>query len=62
MTQEDITLWVNHINPTARGSLNGRIPFELASLLLDKKLFQLLHLELVEPDKVLLKPVLLNQR
>lgn len=62
MAQEDITLCVNHINSTARGSLNGRTPFELASLLLDKKLFQLLHLELVEPDKVLLKPALLKQR
>ena len=62
MTQEDITLCINHINSTARGSLNGRTPFELASLLLDKKLFELLHLELVEPNKVLLKPALLKQR
>lgn len=62
MTQEDITLCINHINSTARGSLNGRTPFELASLLLDKKLFGLLHLEPVEPDKVLLKPALLKQR
>ena len=61
MTQDDITRCMNHINSTARGSLNGRTPFELASLLLDEKLFQLLHLELVEPDKVLLKPVLLKQ-
>ena len=62
MTQEDITLCVNHINSTARGSLNGRTPFELASLLLDEKLFTLLHLEPVEPDRVLLKPALLKQR
>lgn len=62
MTQQDITLAVNHINSTARGSLNGRTPFELASLLLDEKLFKLLHLERVEPDSVLLKPVLLKQR
>ena len=62
MTQEDITLCINHINSTARGSLNGRTPFELATLLLDEKLFKLLHLEPVEPDKVLLKPALLKQR
>lgn len=62
LTQEDITLCVNHINSTARGSLNGRTPFELASLLLNEELFRLLHLELVEPDKVLLKPALLIQR
>lgn len=62
MTQEDITLAINHINSTARGSLNGRTPFELASLLLDEKLLKLLHLERVEPDRVLLKPALLKQR
>lgn len=61
MTQEDITLCINHINSTARGSLNGRTPYALASMLLDKKLFELLHLEPVEPDKVLLKPALLKQ-
>ena len=61
MTQEMITLSINHINSTARGSLNGRTPFELATLLLDEKLFKLLHLEQVEPDKVLLKPALLRQ-
>ena len=62
MTQEDITLCANHINSTARGSLNGRTPFELASLLLDRKLLTLLQMEPVEPDKVLLKPALLKQR
>jgi IS30 family transposase len=62
MTQDDITLCINHINSTARGSLNSRTPFELASMLLDEKLFRLLHLEAVEPDKVLLKPALLKQR
>lgn len=62
MTQEDITLAINHINSTARGSLNGRTPFELASLLPDEKLLKLLHLERVEPDSVLLKPALLKQR
>ena len=62
MTQDDITLCINHINSTARGSLNGRTPFELASMLLDEKLFKLLHLKHVEPDSVLLKPALLKQR
>ena len=62
MTQHDITLCINHINSTARGSLNGRTPFELASMLLDEKLFRLLHLNPVEPDNVLLKPALLKQR
>lgn len=43
----------------ARGSLNDRTPFELAFMLLDVKLFELLHLKPVEPDSVLLKPALL---
>ena len=60
MTQEDITLCINHINSTARGSLNGQTPFELAPLLLYRKLFTLLYLKPVEPDKVLLKPALLK--
>ena len=29
-TQEDITLMMNHINSTARASLNGNTPFKLA--------------------------------
>jgi len=61
MTQEDITLCINHINSTARGSLNSLTPHALASMLLDKKLFELLHLEPVEPDRALLKPSLLKQ-
>lgn len=43
--QEDITLMLNHINSTAKASLNGHNPFELASLLLDKKSFEVLGLE-----------------
>ena len=62
LKQEDITLAINHINSTARGSLNGRTPYQIASLLLDEELLNLLHLEPVEPDKVLLKPALLKQR
>lgn len=62
LNQEDITLVINHINSTARGSLNGHTPYQIASLLLDEELFNLLHLEPVEPDKVLLKPALLKQR
>lgn len=36
-TQEDINLMTSHINSTARDSLNGSTPFDLATLLLDKK-------------------------
>ena len=32
-TQKDITLMMNHINSTARASLNGSTPFKLAQML-----------------------------
>lgn len=34
-TQKDITLMINHVNSTARASLNGSTPLKLAQLLLD---------------------------
>lgn len=37
----DVTLMMNHINSIARASLNGRTPFELASLLLPGSLLKL---------------------
>jgi IS30 family transposase len=59
-TQEDITLLMNHINSVARASLNDKTPFELAELLLDKKLLKALRLIAIAHDEVLLKPVLLK--
>ena len=60
-TQEDITLLINHINSTARDSLNGRNPFELASLLLDPIVLKTLGLKRIEHDEVFLKPNLLKK-
>jgi transposase, IS30 family len=59
-SQIDITLIANHINSTARASLNGNTPFELAQLLLPRKVFEVLGLQPVEPQNVLLKPSLLK--
>lgn len=59
-TQEDMTLLTNHINSTARASLNGRTPYELAQLLLPMRLFEAIKLGLIEADKVTLKPSLLK--
>lgn len=59
-TQKEITLMTNHINSTARTSLNGRTPFELAQLLLDKELLGALQMKAVEADKIILKPSLLK--
>lgn len=60
-TQDDISLMINHINSTARDSLNGRTPFELASLLLDECVIEILGLRKVEHDEVHLKPSLLKK-
>lgn len=60
-TQDDITLMINHINSAARDSLNGRTPFELASLLLDRFVIEALGLKKIEHDSVLLKPSLLRK-
>ncbi|MFR7491750.1 MAG: hypothetical protein ACLUXK_06540 [[Ruminococcus] torques] len=38
LDQEQVTLITNHINSVARASLNGCTPFELALLLIDRKL------------------------
>ena len=61
-TQEDINLMASHINSTARDSLNGATPFDLADLLLDKKIPFLTGQHKVSPDNVLLKSVLLEHR
>jgi len=57
-TQEDITLMMNHINSTARTSLNGNTPFKLAQMLLDNSLIEKLSLKHIATDEVHLKPAL----
>ena len=59
-TQQDISLMASHINSTARDSLNGATPFDLAALLLDKKIPILTGQFKVSPDDVMLKPALLE--
>ena len=61
-TQKDINLMASHINSTARDSLNGASPFDLADLLLDKKIPLLTGLKKVSPDEVMLKPALFEKR
>ena len=61
-TQEDINLMTSHINSLARDSLNGACPFDLAEILLDKKIPVLTGLKKVSPDEVMLKPELIEKR
>lgn len=52
-TQDDMTLLMNHINSTARASLKGRNPYELARLQLKKELFKVIGAKKVAADKTL---------
>ena len=60
LTQEDATQIANHVNSTARASLNGHTPFELAQLLLGRKLMELCHLVSIPADQVVLRPSLIK--
>ncbi len=61
-TQDDINLLASHINSVGRDSLNGATPFDLAELLLDKRIPILTGQHKVSPDEVLLKPALIEHR
>ena len=60
-TQKDINLMASHINSTARDSLNGATPFDLADLLIDKRIPVLAGQFKVSPDDVMLKPALIEK-
>jgi len=60
LKRSDVILMMNHINSTARASLNGHTPFELASLLLPASLLRFIRAKRIPHDDVLLKPKLLK--
>ena len=59
-TQDDINLMTSHINSTARDSLNGATPFDLAALLLDTKIPVLAGQVRIPADDICLKPSLIE--
>ena len=61
LNQNKVTQIANHINSVARASLNGCTPFELALLLIDRKLLDLCQLERIPANQVILKPSLLKK-
>ena len=61
-TQKDITKMINHINSYSRTSLNHNTPFDLASLLLDKRVIKKLDLTKVPANEIQLKPKLLKKK
>jgi transposase, IS30 family len=60
-SQEDLTLAINHVNSTARASLNGSTPYKLARLLLGKSVLEKLSMKEIPADEVHLKPALLKK-
>ena len=60
LTEQKVNLMMNHINSTARASLNSCTPFQLALLLLDAKLMSLMDLRSVPADQIHLKPDLIK--
>lgn len=60
-TQDDINLMASHINSTARDGMNGASPFDLAELLLDKRIPPLVGQHRINPDSVMLRPELIDR-
>lgn len=52
---------MNHINSTARASLNSRNLFELASLLLGSDAINVFGMRLIPTDNIVLAPALLKK-
>lgn len=60
LTQRDITKVMNHINSSARASLNGLPPIKLAQLLFDQETFEAFNFREISPDDIILTPDLLK--
>ena len=60
LTKAQVMTMMKHINSTAKASLNGQTPFELASLLLPDALLRWSGSTIIPHDEVLLKPRLLK--
>lgn len=61
LTAENVLLITNHINSVARDSLKGHTPFDMAEMLIDKKVLESLNLQAVSPDSVQLTPALIKK-
>lgn len=61
LTDDNVLLITNHINSVARDSLKGHTPFDMANMLIDKKVLESLNLRAVSPDLVQLTPALIKK-
>lgn len=60
LTQEKVTLMMNHINSTVRASRNDQTPWRLAQLLMKDSVLEALSLKEIPANEVHLKPALLK--
>ena len=61
LTQEDITLMMNHINSYRRKKLNNHSPYESFSFLHGETVLKQLGCKLIKPSEIVLKPSLLKK-
>ncbi len=62
LSQKDIHLMLIHINNYPRKSLNNSTPYELSKLLLGEEFIKKLHFHKLDPDRIILKPSLLQRK
>lgn len=60
LTQEKVSLMMNHINSVARAGLNDKTPYAVAKETLGEEFLNKLNFVLIPPDEVHLKPALLK--
>lgn len=62
LTQEKVTLLINHINSISRKKLNDKTPFDLAEVMMNKNLLDALSLKRVDADDIYLNEDLVNPK
>lgn len=62
LTQDDVTFMINNINSVSRASLNNKTPFDIARMLISKKVLEKLNLKKIPANEIVLKPKLLKKR
>ena len=60
--QDDIDLMMSHINSTAREVLNFAMPYDMATLYLGVDALNKLNFNKIQPDDIILKPYLINNK
>ena len=62
LTQDDVTLMMNHINSYPRKSLNNHSPYEVAQMLLGETFLKAVNFSKIPADEVILKPSLIRKQ